>query len=82
MARILYFGRLGDVTGIDQEHIPLPVNVNDTAGLRQWIDTRFEADGTFLEKTVRIALNDQFATEPTSVSDADDIAFMPPVGGG
>lgn len=82
MAEILYFGRLSDVTGRHAETLDIPVTITDTAALRRWLDERNEARGALLEKTVRLAVNSEIVADPHPVSDRDEIAFLPPVGGG
>ena len=39
-------------------------------------------DGAFLDKSVRLAINNEIVVDPHPVSRSDEIAFMPPVGGG
>lgn len=82
MAEILYFGRLSDVIGRPAETLDIPVTITDTAALRRWLDERNEAQGALLEKTVRLAVNSEIVADPHPVSDRDEIAFLPPVGGG
>lgn len=82
MAQLLYFGRLMDTFGAAEETITLPPNVRDTHALRQWLDNERSLDGIVLEKTVRVAVNSEIVNDPHPVSDSDEIAFMPPVGGG
>lgn len=82
MAQLLYFGRLMDTLGTPQETIALPATVRDTAALREWLDADRVLGGTLLEKTVRLAVNNEIVAEPHPISDGDEIAFMPPVGGG
>ncbi|MEO0983172.1 MAG: molybdopterin converting factor subunit 1 [Pseudomonadota bacterium] len=82
MARLLYFGRLSDVTGHAEETRDLPSDVADTAALRRWLDADHAADGALLEASVRLAVNSEIVMDPAPVSNGDEIAFMPPVGGG
>ena len=82
MAQILFFGRLMDLTGSASETLALPSGVRDTAALRQWLDRDRALGGALLEKTVRLAVNSEIVMDPHPVSDGDEIAFMPPVGGG
>ncbi len=82
MAQLLYFGRLIDVTGMSQETVMLPATVHDTSALRRWLDTDRSLGGALLEETVRLAVNSEIVTDPHPISDGDEIAFMPPVGGG
>lgn len=82
MAQLLYFGRLMDTLGTGEETIALPATIRDTAALRRWLDEGRGLDGALLEKTVRLAVNSEIVNDPHPVSDSDEIAFMPPVGGG
>jgi sulfur-carrier protein len=82
MADILYFGRLGDVAGTGAEKLDIPATITDTAALRRWIDAKKSADGAFLEASVRLAVNSEIVVDPHPISPSDEIAFMPPVGGG
>lgn len=82
MVKILYFGRLTDGIGTRMETRDLPVSVKTTDQLRQWLDTEYGSTGTLLEDAVRIAINNEIVSEPVPVSNTDEIAFMPPVGGG
>lgn len=82
MAEILYFGRLSDVTGMPGETLALPANISDTQALRSWLDAQKSAGGALLDDTVRLAVNNEIVVDPHPVTDGDEIAFMPPVGGG
>lgn len=82
MATILYFGCLTDITKTSIERRPLPDTVKTTGALRQWLDEAYGARGKLLEKSIRLAINNEFVTEPAEFSGTDEIAFMPPVGGG
>ena len=64
------------------EMLDIPASITDTAMLRQWLDERNSADGALLEKSVRLAVNSEIVVDPHPVSDRDEIAFLPPVGGG
>ena len=82
MVKVIYFGRLSDVTGTNQETLDLPDDVTTAGALRNWLDLRFDADGALLEPTVRIAINSEISFDETPIGNASEIAFMPPVGGG
>ncbi|MEL6860413.1 MAG: MoaD/ThiS family protein [Pseudomonadota bacterium] len=82
MAKLLYFGRLGDVTGRSEEQLDLPSDIATAGDLRNWLDLRFEASGALLEPTVRIAINNEISFDTAAINNADEIALMPPVGGG
>lgn len=82
MAHILYFGRLEDVLGLKSEQRDLPGEMTSTTALRTWLDECHNAGGALLEASVRVAINNQIVADPAPVSNTDEIAFMPPVGGG
>lgn len=82
MARLLFFGRLMDALGTSAETLALPVQVDDTSALRSWLDDDRQLGGILLEKTIRVAINDMIVSEPWPIADSDEIAFLPPVGGG
>lgn len=82
MATLTYYGRLADDAGAFQESVRLPDEVRDVDGLRAWAQSvrglRLDAGG----RAVRIAVNDEIVRGNAPVRDSDDIAFLPPVGGG
>jgi sulfur-carrier protein len=82
MARLLYFGRLMDTFGTNAEMLALPAEIEDTSALRSWLDKDRQLGGMLMEKTIRVAINDTIVPEPWPIADSDDIAFLPPVGGG
>ena len=82
MAKLIYLGRLMDAIGKEEERLELPAYVTDSIGLRDWLDAAHGGHGLLTDKTVRIAINDAVAAEPCRISNADEIVFFPPVGGG
>lgn len=82
MQRILYFGRLSDITGLTEEELVIPSNISTAGALREWLDLRFDASGALLDPTVRIAIDNEITFDTAPLDSASEIAFMPPVGGG
>lgn len=82
MQKILYFGRLSDVTGCQEERLDIPAKIETAGALRKWLDERFGANGVLLDPTVRIALDNQIVFDDTPLHAASELAFLPPVGGG
>lgn len=82
MTRVLFFGRLSELIGFDEREFDLPDDVKDTQSLREWLDGEFQTDGELLQPTNRIAINAQITQGNAALSNADEIAFLPPVGGG
>jgi molybdopterin converting factor subunit 1 len=82
--RILYFAWLRERVGTAEESVVLPAEVTDVAGLTAWLGTRgpgFAASFTAI-RTVRCAVNQEFATPDTPLAAGDEVAFFPPVTGG
>ncbi|MET0182920.1 MAG: MoaD/ThiS family protein [Caulobacterales bacterium] len=79
--RVLFFGRLADVAGKRERQAPA---LETIAALRAWIDAEDAVLGEALRgKGVRIALNKSIVhDENASLSEGDEIAFMPPLSGG
>ena len=71
-----------DVTGTDTEAITLPVAVSHTGALRQWLDDSRDYRGALTAPTIRLAVNDRIVADNETITDGDEIAFLPPVGGG
>ena len=82
MTVLIYLGRLVDLTGTPEETLDLPANIETTADLRAWLNTRFPATETGFDASVRIALDSEICAEPSPIGAAREIAFLPPVGGG
>lgn len=82
MAKLLYFGRLSDTTGCAEETRKIPNEVTDTLALRRWLDAELNSTNALSDKSVRIAINSDIVIDPHPISDDDEIAFLPPVGGG
>ena len=82
MVQLLFMGKLADLSGAMLVERELPETVSDTSALRSWLDEMYEADGALLEASVRLAINSEIVAEPAEVRDGDEVALMPPVGGG
>src|SRR5579864_2336573 len=78
--RVLFFGRLKDLTGFAQQDVELPpgaslTNVFEIYGQRFPELLEFRA-------SVAASLNQQYTAWDSPVSEGDEIAFLPPVSGG
>jgi molybdopterin synthase sulfur carrier subunit len=84
--RLLYFAWLRERLGTGQEEIAVPDGVTTIAALIAWMRGRgpaYEAVfGQSGPRTVRCAVNQDFADATTPVQPGDEIAFFPPVTGG
>ena len=81
---VLYFAWLRERTGVSEETITAPETVRTVADLVAYLanlDQRHAA--AFKDrKTVRCAVNQEFADPATILHSGDEVAFFPPVTGG
>jgi|HubBroStandDraft_5_1064220.scaffolds.fasta_scaffold1626179_1 molybdopterin synthase sulfur carrier subunit len=81
---ILYFAWLRERVGVAEETLSPPVSVTTVADLVAFLadlDQRHAA--AFKDrKTVRCAVNHEFADPETILRPGDEVAFFPPVTGG
>ncbi len=82
MAVLLFFGKLQDSVGSTTETFHLPETVTNTSELRAHLDRHFKLAGTLTSETVRVAVNNEIVADPSPIHNEDEIAFLPPVGGG
>lgn len=84
MVKILYFARLREALGADQETLPLSSELNCVGDLLKLLRSR----GGNWEKELapnrnfRVAVNQEMASAETSVGAGDEVALFPPVTGG
>jgi sulfur-carrier protein len=81
---VLYFAWLRERVGVSEETVSPPASVATVADLVGYLanlDQRHAA--AFKErKTVRCAVNQEFADPATVLRPGDEVAFFPPVTGG
>ncbi|MBN8605462.1 MAG: MoaD/ThiS family protein [Caulobacterales bacterium] len=84
MTRLLFFGRLRDVTGFAERDLELPRDIATIADLRAFLSASDPDLGEAIAaRGVRVAVNQSFClNDLESVCDAREIAFMPPLSGG
>lgn len=82
--KLLYFAWVREKIGLSQEDITPPSDVQDVAGLVDWLRTRGDGYAEALAdmSLVRVAVNQDHADMDTKVSPDDEIAIFPPVTGG
>lgn len=78
--RVLFFGLLKDVAGLQEEHLLLDegAHLND-------VYTQYAARFPKLlamRASIVLAVNQQFALDNPALQDGDEVAFLPPVSGG
>ncbi len=82
--QILYFASLRDCIGRAEERVVLPAEVRTVRALLAWLQAREPTFATLVEegRTVRVAVNQEFAAADDPVAQEDEIALFPPVTGG
>jgi sulfur-carrier protein len=81
---ILYFAWLRERTGVSQESVAMPAGVGTVGELVAWLAERSPGHASAFanRRTVRCAVNQEFADSVTRVGPGDEVAFFPPVTGG
>jgi sulfur-carrier protein len=81
---ILYFAWLRERTGTSQESVTPPADVATVGDLVGWLAARSPGHASAFanQRTVRCAVNQNFADPATRVGPGDEVAFFPPVTGG
>ena len=81
---LLYFAWLRERVGKAEEVITLPEGVGTVGDLLAWLRGRGPGYAAALAntRTVRCAVNQDFAGPETPVRAGDEVAFFPPVTGG
>ena len=82
--KILYFAWLRQRTGIGEEEITLPPEIDDVAALIGWLKRRGPKFAEALADTsaIRIAVDQEFAALDTPLAGAKEVALFPPMTGG
>jgi len=81
---IHYFAWLRERTGSAQEELALPEGVETVDAVMAYLSTRDPAHAMAFQnrKTIRCAVNQEFADPSSAIRPGDEIAFFPPVTGG
>ncbi len=84
MVKLLYFARLRERLDCATESLELPAGVSTVGALRLWLAGRGGEWQAALaqDHSVRVAVNQDMASDATPVQDHDEVAFFPPVTGG
>lgn len=82
--RILYFAWLREKVGTGSEEVSPPAEVATVGALMDWLAGLDAAHASaFADRSVvRVAVNQDHAGPEAAVTDADEVAFFPPVTGG
>lgn len=82
MAKILYFARLGEQLQTSSEELSLD-DMNTVRQLVEHLQDRGKPwSSEFESGRVLVAVNQEMSDFNSAISDADEIAFFPPVTGG
>lgn len=81
---ILYFAWLRERTGLSQQELPLPEGVHSVAELMEHLSAMGPGHARAFRnrRTVRCAINQEFADPSSLLHPGDEVAFFPPVTGG
>ncbi len=78
--RLLLFAALRDLVGFDEQDVELPAGAT---ALDLWELLRREHEGLLpFRKPPMTAVNQRYVPAETSLSEGDEVAFIPPVSGG
>ena len=76
--QVVYFAKLRELTGLDQESFSMVKDSNPTDVLAS-INERHQID---IGSNFKIAINDEFSDWDIKLNDGDRLVFIPPVTGG
>ncbi|MBN9563646.1 MAG: molybdopterin converting factor subunit 1 [Alphaproteobacteria bacterium] len=82
--KILYFAWLRERTRVAEEEVSVPGSVASVGALIEWLSARSPGHRAAFanRRTVRCAVNQDFADLATPLASGDEVAFFPPVTGG
>ncbi|MDA0426022.1 molybdopterin converting factor subunit 1 [Stutzerimonas frequens] len=81
--KLVYFARIREQLGRDEEELALPSGVGTLAELIDWLARRGEPWSRVLRAPDLICARNQEVVSPeATLSDNDEVAFFPPVTGG
>jgi len=80
---LLFFGKLTDMAGDRESETDLPTGVSSVSALIDWLAGEDATLGEALrEKSTRAMVNRSIVAGDVTITDGDEVAFMPPVSGG
>jgi molybdopterin synthase sulfur carrier subunit len=81
---ILYFAWLRERTGLTQEDVMLPEDVQTVSDLLDFLSTFSAGHSAAFQnrRSIRCAINQEFADPCDPIRPGDEVAFFPPVTGG
>ena len=81
---VLYFAWLRERVGMAEEAVSPPVGVRTVGDLMTWLAERSPRHAAAFKnrRTIRCAVNQDFAEASVLLRSGDEVAFFPPVTGG
>ena len=81
---VLYFAKMRQLVGTGAEALELPMAISTPRELISWLCDKGENyRAAFADlSTVKVAINQEYASLDEMISSEDEIAFFPPVTGG
>lgn len=76
--KILYFAQLADLAGKQEEYRTL----SDSSPATLYATLRQEYNFPHAFKELQVAINHQLSAHQSSLSEGDEVAFLPPMTGG
>jgi len=82
--RVLYFAWVRQKVGMAEEEVAPPPEVTDVAALMAWLVGRSPGHAAAFAhgRSIRAAVNQEFAAPDRPIGAGDEVAFFPPVTGG
>ncbi|MEM7651815.1 MAG: molybdopterin converting factor subunit 1 [Pseudomonadota bacterium] len=82
--KLLYFAWVRTKIGVGEETVEIPPEVATVSDLLRWLESRGDgyAEALANPSVIRVAVNQDFASPETTISNSDEIALFPPVTGG
>ena len=82
--KILYFSWLREKIGTESEEIKVSEKISDVNELVEYLKKSSEKHSIAFQnmKSIKVAVNKEFANFDKKIQDQDEIAFFPPVTGG
>lgn len=83
MAKVVYFASLRERLGLAEETVQLDADISVSGLVDRLVEQHGETWKTvFHDSQVMVAINQEMSDQEAMVSDADEVAFFPPVTGG
>ncbi|EAR61491.1 molybdopterin converting factor subunit 1 [Neptuniibacter caesariensis] len=83
MAKVVYFASLRERLGLAEETVQLDADISVSGLVDRLVEQHGETWKTvFNDSQVMVAINQEMSDQEAMVSDADEVAFFPPVTGG